>query len=741
MNLQYKTIQMSNPQGKPKVYFSCHPDDFEEVFPIISDDLLKHANCSIWYDEAPSKDLDELEDILKDMQLVVFAVTSKFIRHSNRAKDEELPLALKNHIPVLPILMENGLEYEFSDICAQIQLVSKYNNDSTAIPYDDVLQTFLDSVLVGDEMAALVRDAFDAYVFLSYRKKDRKHAQRLMRLIHENKQFQDIAIWYDEYLVPGESFNEAIVAAFNKSSLFAMAVTPHLEEDGNYVMRIEYPMARDREELKDDFAVVPVEMYSDEDKVNGKDWRINQSNLKGKKDFKYQEIENLQDEHHLPEMNESFLEALERIAKKDSDGSARHRFFIGLAYLNGIDMEVNREKALELMESAARDTEPCMEACAKLADMYRNGEGVEVNLAKAVQWQTELARQYKTAYDENHDPDKHKGYGTAYFNALNKLSDMYRDAGRIEYAIVAAKEALVFSKELDAEVGVREKDRDKAVTHNRLGSLYRQIRNLSAARDHYREAAKIYVNQAAEIKTQRVRRDLSVSYERLGDICRQEEMYNDAEKYYLNAKEIREELAEKEPSTQTRRDLSCILTKLGNVYKSRKEYGQAARFYNAALDMDRVLAEEVKSVQAWDDLGVSLVKTGDINKAAGKLKEASDHYEKACEIFRMNVEKTDSLTYLDHLAGGCEKLAGIKKKMGEKKAAKALYEEAVSIRELLYREGETVSNAHSLAAACFNTALFLKDKAMMKRAYDIWEMLSKTYPEYVKYRDKAKKYQ
>ena len=270
----------------------------------------------------------------------------------------ELPAALKNHIPVLPIMLENGLGYEFSNNCAKIQVVPKYGTDPTAIPYDEVLQTFLDSVLVGDELAEQVRSAFDAYVFLSYRKKDRKHAQRLMRLIHENKQFRDIAIWYDEFLVPGEGFNEAIKEAFEKSSLFAMAVTPHLEEDKNYVMRVEYPMARERRNESDDFEIVPVEMYEPEDAEDGKDWRIDQSHLKGKEGFKYQEIIGLQDEHRPREMNQTFLDALTRIARKESDGSARHRFFIGLAYLNGIDVEINQERALELITGAAQDPNP-----------------------------------------------------------------------------------------------------------------------------------------------------------------------------------------------------------------------------------------------------------------------------------------------------------------------------------------------------------------------------------------------
>ena len=743
MKLQYKTRGMSDPKGKPKVYFSSHPEDFDEALPLIAEDLLSHANCAIFYDEENgSADFveTELEDVLKEMQLVVFAVTSRFIHERNRAKDKELPLALKNHIPVLPIMLENGLGYEFSNNCAKIQVVPKYGTDPTAIPYDDVLQTFLESVLVGDELAEQVRDAFDAYVFLSYRKKDRKHAQRLMRLIHENKQFRDIAIWYDEFLVPGESFNEAIKDAFNKSSLFAMAVTPHLEEEGNYVMRVEYPMARNRKSENDDFEIIPVEMYEPEDGKEGEDWRIDQSHLKGKKDFEYQEISDLQDEHRLQEMNKSFLDALERIAKKENDGSSRHRFFIGLAYLNGIDVEINQERALDLLQGAAEDPSPCMEATAKLADMYLNGEGVERDSAKAIFWQRKLASQYKAAYDQNHDPDEHKGYGTAYFKALGKLSDMYRDYAAVQAAVDTAKEALTFCEELEQEVGIREQRRDKALILNRLGSLYRERGDLDLALDCYQRAGKIYEKLAAEIGTQRARRDLSISHERIGDICRKQGDLSAADSYYQKVKEIRVQLLKEAESAGSRRDYSAVLTKLGNVRKSWKQYAKAAEYYSEALAIDRVLMDEVKSPQAVDDYGVSLVKMGDIHKAEGRMDEAADCYERAYGLFRVNAEKTGSLIFCDHMAAACEKLASAKKKRGQKREAEALYKEAVKLREQLYAEERTTAAAHALAVACYNAAAFLDDKIMMKRAYELWKNLSERYPEYGKYRDKAEKF-
>ena len=45
------------------------------------------------------------------------------------------------------------------------------------------------------------RHAFDAYIFLSYRKKDRRYANELMRLIHNNPECRDIAIWFDEFFL------------------------------------------------------------------------------------------------------------------------------------------------------------------------------------------------------------------------------------------------------------------------------------------------------------------------------------------------------------------------------------------------------------------------------------------------------------------------------------------------------------------------------------------------------------
>ena len=734
MKLEYITRGMGDARGKPRVYLACHPEDREKTIPLISEDLLRHANCAVWYDAEPTAEYDprELRACLDEMQLFVAAVSSKFLYTDHRAKDVELKFALEEHIPVLPILLEPGLSREFNRVTdTKIQVVNRCVSDPTATPYEEVLDTYLKSVLVGDELAEKVRDAFDAYVFLSYRKKDRRHAQRLMHLIHENKQFRDIAIWYDEFLVPGENYNDAIRDAFEKSGLFALAVTPSLLEPENYVMRVEFPLARDRRKEKSDLEIVPVELYETE----LGDPRTDPDAL----ETSYAGIPPLQDEHRPVELNAALIESLARIAKKRNDGSARHRFFIGLAYLCGIDVEVDRSRALSLLESAATDPKPCFDATEKLVDMYRNGDGVALNMGKAIEWQRRLCDQYRLEYEKGLSPDEHLGFGTRYLRALTLLSDLLREKGIESEAILIAEQALAVAGTLTGEVGAREVDRDAAMICNRLGGLYRASGWMDRAEEYYRRAWKVYDRLAREMGTARARRDLSVSQERLGDISRKRKDLNQAEALYTQARRLRQALVESDGSPRARRDLSSILTKLGNIEKARGDYDGAAREYGAALELDRVLAEETRTWQAKDDYAVSLVKLGDVKRTQGEVREAVELQSKAVEIFQKNAEETGSLEYRKHLAVGLEKLAKSWDCLWQREQAEQCYRRAVRLREDIEREYPSHVTRHELATTCFLFADFARDADGMSRALRLWEEMLPRHPEYSIYAENARR--
>ena len=178
-----------------------------------------------------------------------------------------------------------------------------------------------------------------------------------MRLIHKNPLCRDIAIWYDEFLAPGEDFNENIAEALEKSALFTLLVTPNLLEDQNYVMRVEYPEAK-----KAGKEILPVEMVKTDRAEMAAKYLGIPTSVKGEND---------------EEFRKRFTEGLKSIAIRENDSDPAHNFLIGLAYLNGIDVEKDTERAVGLISGAAEAGLP--EAMEKLAGMYEKAEGVERN--------------------------------------------------------------------------------------------------------------------------------------------------------------------------------------------------------------------------------------------------------------------------------------------------------------------------------------------------------------------------
>ena len=197
--LDVKTRGGSSPQGKRRVWFCAHPKDHGAFFEPIVAEILEKQNCAVYYDTEPEAewDAEAFYADLSQMNLFVMPVTTRLLTTESRALAVEFAYAQAHHIPVLPLMQESGLETLFNQKCGDLQFLDKNQRDITAISYDEKLEKFLSSVLIGDELAEQVRAAFDAYIFLSYRKKDRAHAQELMRLIHENDFCRDIAIWYD----------------------------------------------------------------------------------------------------------------------------------------------------------------------------------------------------------------------------------------------------------------------------------------------------------------------------------------------------------------------------------------------------------------------------------------------------------------------------------------------------------------------------------------------------------------
>ena len=381
-NLLVRTNGNADPKGKPRVYFTCHPDDVDTCLDAVCEELFAAHDCAIYYREDMSQPLpEETRDTdLGRMNLFVIPVTFKLLDTVNLAMDEDFVFAKNAHIPVLPLMREKDLDeiYSRPDKFGSLQYLDPGTQDITAIDYSEKLKHYLSSVLISDDTAERIRAAFDAYIFLSYRKKDRKYANELMRLIHSNPLCRDIAIWYDEFLTPGESFSAGIDNALKKSELFTLLVTPNLVTETNYVLTDEYPAAiRAGKEM---FGAEAVE--TDPGTVRSC----------------FPELAGGAINMYTDEFQERLIQTIRRLGFEANNDDPAHNFLIGLAYLDGIDVEVNRERALGMITQAAEADTP--EAMQKLVSMYQDGVGTERSYHEALKWSKIYADYCRRNYDE-----------------------------------------------------------------------------------------------------------------------------------------------------------------------------------------------------------------------------------------------------------------------------------------------------------------------------------------------------
>ena len=618
----YRTRGNSNPKGKPKVYFTCYPSDFELYFNKICEDIFKTHDCAIYYKENMNEIVEnaDKETDLGSMSLFVVPVTFELLTKSNVAMDDDLVYANKEHIPILPFMMESGIDklYSKPNKFGEKQYINPFSHDITEISYEDKLKKHLESVLISDEMAKRVRVAFDAYIFLSYRKKDRRYANELMKLIHKNPECRDIAIWYDEFLTPGESFKDSIDKMLNDSKLFTLLVTPNLleEPDGkpNFVMAEEYPKAKKKSD-QTGMEIIPAEME-----------RTDVDALKSK----YIGIPECVNPHEDEMFQERLLNAITKIAKATNEDDPEHNFLIGLAYLDGIDVEVNRERAVQLITSAANSD--LLEATNKLVEMYNTGKAVRHDIAQAIYWQKKSAEHlYRKCVESSGGKEDR----LALIYALHDLADLFvkqfNDKKAIEVLYEAKRDAanmMVYLPDIEgpiayaktykkmAEIYVRQSDVKKAETAAQtcLGKIFEIM-------EYYHRLGNMHGNAlVGELFD-----DQSSCLLVLGDCCAYYGDMETATQYYVASTQY----TSKNNALGNKLNKYFALIKAGDSFFLLGHIEKASEKYQDAYILIKSIAEEISLEEMYLTQCECEDRIGNVYLNAGEIKNAIAYYEKS----------------------------------------------------------------------------------------------------------------
>lgn len=594
-----KTKTQVNIDKKPRVYFTCHPDDFEKYFDKICEDIFKTHDCVIYYTEDMNERIadDEKEVDLGRNNLFVVPVTFKLLSTPNRAMDEDVPYAFNKHIPILPIMMEPGIDVYYSkpDKFGNLQYLNPYSTDTTEISYGEKLKKYLETVLLSDELARRVRAAFDAYIFLSYRKKDRKLANELMKMIHNNPECRDIAIWFDEFLTPGESFQETIEKILSDCKLFTLLITPQLlekivdekgEEHDNYIISTELPLARKNKEEKgtDIFAVEMEE--TDKDKLSS---------------INIEEYVNVKDEAFRTRL----LDAISKIAITENN-TPEHNFLIGLAYIEGIDVEVDRKRGIELISSAAEAG--LWEAMLKLYDMYNNGIGTNVDYRKTLYWSQKIVDYSTKEYGEEN---------TNTIAAIANLAEAYGELGDRQKALELNEKAYELSCRISGEEA-----HYTLIYLTNIAKAYERIGNLQKALELAEKASDLKCKILGEEhqSTLASLNELAIIHSRLGDFPK---ALNLSKKVYAISCKI---LGEKHPDSVF--SLYNLATTYGETCDVQKAFELCKKAYDLSCEVHG--EEHPATIIMMGQLAMKYVGFGDREKA---LELGEKTYKLLCRIF------------------------------------------------------------------------------------------------------------
>ena len=603
MEFLYKTRGSSSPEGKSRICVLGHPDDFPLYFETLSNQILEWYNCSIWYtfDEIDSLDEDS-HFYISQMQLVIVMATKRLFTERQFTVQAAQSLAEVLHIPFLPIVYEAGIDDLYAHYYQNLHYISPVTNDTyaTDISFEQKLQRFLNNILITDDDIVEIKQAFDASIFISYRKKDREHALQLMKRIHKHEPFRTVAIWYDEFLIPGDNFLNDINEKLQSCDLFAMVVTPNLLEPDNFVMNVEYKEACSADKL-----IFPVEMVTTDKS------QLQQSFHALPPCISFNNDDDL--DHKLNDYLSNALPPFEEMNGKKA-------YYLGLAYLNGINTEVNPAIALSLLTKAASFGH--VEAYEQLIIMYRDGKCIPRDIQQALEIQDILVSKLFDLYcnyPNNLVRNKLHYHLFEIIEAYEKNDFVEKTEKYIHMMThlidTAGEDSLSDSPENKTMLGMYTNYLMK------YAALNRQKGQFDIARDCYDKCATIryrLIQFSENSDEQLVRmRAVSATYLELGDMeLNQLDNFEAAEHCYSYTKYLRETIVATCPKGHTaelgyRRDLANVIWRLANLMfekalKTRNDVvslvHSSNQLFQECLAMRLKLVEEAKTEQAEDEV-------------------------------------------------------------------------------------------------------------------------------------------
>ncbi len=629
-------------KNKPQAYLFAAPEDAaeqEEVLSLLLD-MTYGANLCVWTNDSLPEHA-QLEQ-LGDMSLFVLVMTKRLAGEYTEAAAQAVRFCYEHKIPLLPV-------YYISPSSATEPAGSFYRAASIAVgsrkgrleldgprasskDFKDQFAMKLHALVMSDELSEEIRkDAFKKQIFLSYRKIDREQALAVMKAIHDLPLCESLAIWFDDFLIAGQDFNDEILKQLLDSDAFALTVTDHLTEADkngrkNYVQREEWPRAA--QSKKEEKRILVETGNTDSEKLSKEmDPPVTGTIPVGD--------------------SEALREAIIRASLLDESGgepTARQKYLLGMAYLSGIRVEKDEKRALRLLTESA--DAGCGEAALQLGFMYLARVGVERDNDEARRWKerafdladqqflTDAAQSLNLAYRTAFGSD-----GLVLMEYATDHPEMARNVCRqMRSMLEHAPESAIDSE--TKKVRLAQTWLDESQIHFEKPAALSQ-ETLAEHRKNVEKGLRILEGMPSlddEGKYQ-----LALGCGELGDIAQWQNRFEEAQKSYYRGIEILKVLADTTGSIIYRRSLAGFWDALGNLYRRQMEWEKARNAFGTGLRLSEAIYAERGLPNDMEGLAISLHNYGSLLE---DTKEGEKLMTRAVELLEKNVEEDPQDPYL-----------------------------------------------------------------------------------------------
>ena len=628
--------------GKPKVFISCYKSNNRTYAELIASWILKIRNYAVYYPTSDENFYHEAPFVLEQMQcfvIPIFPMSEEFDKRSI----ENFYYAKRHNIPVFIVLMEGSsdkqLYEQFEAQYGSVQMLSPYDNDSTKIPFMQQLEHFFQDSMHDDlenyqkyqtegffvqDLKKDIISAFRGNIFLSYRKKNRKYLNEIARILHSNNKLVDIMLWYDEYLTLGENYTHILQEQIQNADIILLVVTPDIFEDENYVLINEYPQS-----VAYGKRILAVEAEPvDEQKLY----------------VYYPEIDFLFRRDDITYLSDFLSEFFEEDKGYQEKIEGKRAYILGKAYYEGLFVEINRERGLQYIRSAANDN--YIPAIKWMITACKSGTGVIVDPKQQLFWQGKLEdtseynlKKYQsgTIINENN-----------LFQSYEQKGDLYLREGEFDNALKAYELMLKYAWQIHNKSGefLRQAFISYVIlSYYKVANAYKYIQDYESAESNLKIALSLYDEENASTVSLGGNSVISSIWNLYGMLEYDKRSYKKAISCFMQSQEYLNTGGALHFLSKSELQIKCEnLEFLGKIYNKCNDLNRSYKYYMEFLDTSLQYEKEYPdAVDAMKCVMRAYSVVGDFFILSNYVEEALINYQKALNYARTVDKKENSM--------------------------------------------------------------------------------------------------